>query len=269
MQIFRKAIPRNIGIVRMTTMIQSVVVFLLVAVCVAASPLQLTLEQRYAKFDALVEQRNVDKAKLVIEDAHELDPSRYEALFRMARLHVLLGDRETNEDRQLAFYEEAVGYANDAIRANGKGMAGYVYRAAANGKVALFKGIFSVGDVVTSVRDDAWYAIHLNNEGAERLAAAHYILGRAHLALSYKPGWVRGPLGLGWGDLGEAHTHLKKARELRPGFIMFELEYARCLAEMDEEGAAIRIARSIASMKLQEPGDDKRKREAEELIEEL
>ena len=74
---------------------------------------------------------------------------------------------------------------------------------------------------------------------------------------------------MGWGDIDEAHTHLKKARELRPGFIMFELEYARCLAEMDEEGDAIKIARSIASMKKQEPGDDKRQREALELIEEL
>ncbi len=254
----------------MNTIVGSIITIgMLLTMHAVASPLQGSIADRCRKFDALVEQLNVAKAKLAIEDAHELEPTNYDVLFRMARLHVLLGDQEADEDRQLALYEEALGYANDAIKANGKGMGGYVYRAAANGKVALFKGIFSVGDVVTKVRDDAWYAINLNNEGTERLAAAHYILGRAHLALSYKPGWIRGPLGLGWGDLNEAHTHLKKARELRPGFIMFELEYARCLVEMDEEGAATKIARSIASMKLQEPGDDKRKREAEELLEEL
>lgn len=253
----------------MTTMMHLLVAVLMTVTSTAASPFPTTIEQSCRQFDDLVEQRNVDKAKLVIEEAYRQDSEQYEVLFRMSRLHVLLGDAEQNEDRQLKLYEKGVEFANKAIAVNGKGMGGYVYRAASNGKVALFKGIFSVGDVVTKVRDDAWYAIRLNNEGAERLAAAHYILGRAHLALSYKPGWIRGPLGLGWGDLEEAHTHLKKARELRPGFIMFELEYARCLVEMDEEEAAKTIARSIAALKLQEPGDDKRKREAEELIEEL
>jgi len=253
----------------MTTMMHLLVAGLLTMTGMAAGPFPMTIEQYCQKFDDLVEQRKVDKAKLVIEEAYQQDPAQYEVLFRMSRLQVLLGDAEKDEDRQLELYEKGVEFANKAIAANGKGMGGYVYRAASNGKVALFKGIFSVGDVVTKVRDDAWYAIKLNNEGTERLAAAHYILGRAHLALSYKPGWIRGPLGLGWGDLEEAHTHLKKARELRPGFIMFELEYARCLVEMDQEGAAMKIARSVASMKLQEPGDEQRKREAEELLEEL
>jgi len=254
----------------MTTMLHVLFALVLLSTgTLSASPLAESVDQRCRNFDALIEQLQVDKARQVIEEALSQEPSRYEVLFRMARLQVLLGDRASDETVQLAHYESGVEYANQAIKANGKGMGGYVYRAAANGKVALFKGIFSVGGVVSKVRDDAWYAITLNNEGTDRLAAAHYILGRAHLALSYKSALIRAPLGLGWGDLDEAHTHLKKARELRPGFIMFELEYARCLAEMDETGTAMKIARSIASMKLQEPGDDKRKREAEELLEEL
>ena len=184
----------------MTAMLRlSLLLSLCLSLPLTASPVPLTIEQQCKKFDALLEQSHVSKAMLVIEDAHEKDPSRYEVLFRMARLHVLLGDQEKDEDKQLALYEEGLAYANKAIKANGKGMGGYVYRAASNGKIALFKGIFSVGDVVAKVRDDAWYAIKLNNEGADRLAAAHYILGRAHLALAYKPGWIRAPLGIGMG----------------------------------------------------------------------
>lgn len=220
-------------------------------------------------FDQLIEQRNVAEAQKVLQGAYQSSPKDYDVLFRMARLHVLLGDRETVESKQESLYKQAVSYGDQAVAVNPKGMGGYVYRAAANGKVALFKGIFSVADVVGKVRDDATKAISLNNEGSQRLAAAEYILGRTHLALAYKPKLFRIPLGLGWGDLDEAFAHLKKARSLRPGFIMFELEYARCLAEMDETADALKVAKSIAAMKLQEPGDEKRKEEAKQLIKDL
>lgn len=220
-----------------------------------------------ADFDARIERLDVKGAHKVIEEAHRAAPSSYEVLFRMARIHVLLGDEHTDKDKQLRYYEQAVDYADKAIHANGKGLAGYLYRAAGNGKIALFKGIFSVADIVKKVRDDAWYAINLNNDIPDRLAAAHYILGRAHLALSYKAKIFRSPLGLGWGNIDDAHTHLKKARELRPNFIMFELEYARCLLEQDHEQQAHEILRRIASMKSLEPGDSVRKKEAKELLE--
>lgn len=220
------------------------------------------------EFDTRIERLDVRGVHKVIEEAHRVAPSSYDVLFRMARVHVLLGDEQTDEDQQLKHYEQAVAYADKAIHVNDKGLAGYLYRAAGNGKIALFKGIFSVGDIVKKVRDDAWYAINLNNDNSERLAAAHYILGRAHLTLSYKAKIFRSPLGLGWGNIDDAHTHLKKARELRPNFIMFELEYARCLLEMDQEQQAHEILRRIAGMKSLEPGDGERKKHAKELLEE-
>lgn len=221
------------------------------------------------QFDHLIEQRNIAEAQKVLQGAFQSAPKDYNVLFRMARLHVLLGDRETVEAKQEALYKQAVSYGDQAVAINPQGMGGYVYRAAANGKVALFKGIFSVADVVGKVRDDATKAISLNNEGTQRLAAAQYILGRTHLALAYKPKLVRLPLGLGWGSIDVAHAHLKKARSLRPGFIMFELEYARCLAEMDETAEALKIAKSVSAMKLQEPGDEQRKEDARQLVRDL
>lgn len=226
------------------------------------------IESACSTFDEHIERLDLNNARSVLTGAYSEAPAQYDVLYRMARLHVLLGDAEPNEDKQLSLYEKALDYGNKAVAANGRAAGGYVYRAAANGKIALFKGIFSVGEVVAKVRDDAWYAIKLNT--TPRLtAAAHYILGRTHLSLSAKPKILRGPLGLGWGNLDEAQEHLRKARELRPGFIMFELEYARCLAELDRESDAIDLARKIASMKLQEPGDPKRKQEALELINDL
>ncbi|MFM8437661.1 MAG: hypothetical protein ACKOAX_04240, partial [Candidatus Kapaibacterium sp.] len=62
---------------------------------------------------------------------------------------------------------------------------------------------------------------------------------------------------------------LTKARELRKDFIMFELEYARCLAEGDREQEAKSVAQRIAGLKPMEPGDVKRQQEAVELLRDL
>ena len=219
-----------------------------------------------ASFDTQIEALDVKGARQAIEQAYKEAPSSYDVLYRMARLNIILGDQETDENNKLPYYTKGVEYADKALASNGKGMSGYVYRAAANGKVALFKGIFSVGGVVNKVRDDAWSAIKLNNETPQRLASAHYILGRAHLNLTKKPKLVRYPLGLAWGNIEEAYENLKKARELRPDFIMFELEYARVLIAMDREEEGKAIARKIAGLSLKEPGDRERRNDALELL---
>lgn len=251
----------------MITPLRSLLLLLLVAPCVLSA--QTTIEQACAAFDQAVERMDVRTAKATLTALQAPASNAYDVLYRMARLHVLLGNDERNEQQQLALYEKALDYGNRAVAANVKGMGGYVYRAAANGNIALFKGIFSVADVVARVRDDAAMAIRLNNDTPFMLAAAHYILGRAHLSLAKKPKLFRSPLGLGWGSIDEAYRNLKRARELRPGFIMFELEYANCLAEMDDDNRAIAHARTIAGMRNQEPGDPQRKQDAVVLIKDL
>ena len=245
----------------MTRVLAAVVVLMTCVVCLHADVASLC-----TTFDTQMEALDVKGARQSIEQAYKEAPSSYDVLYRMARLHIILGDQEKIEDSKLPYYTKGVEFADKALTANGKGMSGYVYRAAANGKVALFKGIFSVGGVVNSVRDDAWSAIKLNNETTQRLASAHYILGRAHLNLTKKPKLVRYPLGLAWGNIEEAYEHLKKARELRPDFIMFELEYARVLIAMDREEEGMAIARKIAGLTPREPGDKERKNDALELL---
>jgi predicted Zn-dependent protease len=80
---------------------------------------------------------------------------------------------------------------------------------------------------------------------------------------------VRLPLGLGWGNIEEAYANIKRARQLRPNFVMFELEYARCLAEMEMEKDAIAAAQRIAGLQNKEPGDQQRKQDALQLIQDL
>ena len=87
----------------------------------------------------------------------------------------------------------------------------YVRRAIANGRIALFEGIFSAIGSVNDVKDDCEKAIQLGNGGNYVQALAHYVLGRGHLKVCEKAYLVRLPLGLGWGDTEEAVRHLETA----------------------------------------------------------
>lgn len=53
---------------------------------------------------------------------------------------------------------------------------------------------------------------------------------------------------------------------MRPGFIMFQLDYARALVEDGRAAEARTILQAIASLPEQEIGDDARKRDAVALI---
>lgn len=219
--------------------------------------------------DELVMQDKVNEAKTLLDQFYANDKNSYDVLWRMSRLEILIGDQKEGQDSQLGHYEQALEYANRAIKANKKGTLGYVRRAAANGKLALFQGVLTSTSYVNAVRDDCEKAIKYNSDGDYNLAAAYYILGRTHLKLYETPVVLRMPLDLDWGNLDEAVEYLEKAVELRPGFLWYQLDYARALIEFEEEKKAKKLLTAIADMEFQEPGDDARKAEAAELLKSL
>ncbi|MCS6989535.1 MAG: tetratricopeptide repeat protein [Chloroherpetonaceae bacterium] len=243
----------------------------LLVVLLLLAPLRLAAQDVKAlceKTDAMLEARNLAEAKKAIEEAYKLAPKDYDVLCRYSRALILYGD-EQKESEQEKIYLKALELAEEAVAQNPNHALGYVRRAAARGKVALFKGVLSVADMVKATRDDAEKAIKLNNAGEQVLASAHYILGRAHLKLAEQPKVVRKPLGLDWGNLDEALAHLKKATELRKGYIMFHLDYARALAKKKQIDEAKKELALISQMPATEFGDEARKQEAFALLSEL
>ena len=220
------------------------------------------------KSDEMLSARNLSEAKKAIEEAYKLAPKDYDVLCRYSRVLVLFGD-EQKESEQEKIYLRALDLAEEAVALNPKHALGYVRRAAARGKVALFKGVLSVAGMVKATRDDAEKAIQLNNAGELVLASAHYILGRAHLKLTEQPKVVRKPLGLDWGNLDDALLNLKKATELRKGYIMFHLDYARALAKKKQTDEAKKELTAISQLQPTEFGDEARKQEAFALLSEL
>lgn len=225
-------------------------------------------EDLYSRADEHYGALQFTQAKTVIDEALKKAPDNYDVLWRAARVYSGIAETLSEKDGK-ATVLKVKEFAERTIKANPQGMHGYLWRGIANGKLALFEGVFGAAGLVKLVNEDVKKAISLNNGTPAHLATAHYVLGRLHLKLSEKPKLVRMPLGLGFGNIDDAIVHLKKAAELHPGYIMFHLDYARALHEEDRDADAKRELLKIPQMKIQAYEDDKRKKEAAVLLKDI
>jgi tetratricopeptide (TPR) repeat protein len=231
-----------------------------------------------SKADQLIAQGNVyaektfenQKALQSYEAALALEPNNYEALWCVSRALVDIGEHfpaatDQEKAKQLQMYEKALEFANKAIAANPKGAMGYTRRAIANGRIALFKGVWESLDLVKQTKADCEKAIALD----PKEPAAYYVLGRTNMKVSEKPKIVRWPLGLGWANLDDAVKNFEKSIEYRPDFIMYRLDCARAYVEQDEYGKARAHLTAIATLPTKDEDDSQFRKDAQELLEKI
>lgn len=216
---------------------------------------------------------NVNALK-TIEQAYKLEPNNFEVLWRMSRAYVDYGEHlpsnnDSQKQKQLEMFEKALEFAEKAIKVNPNSSIGYIRRAIANGKIALFKGVFKTISLVNSVKADCEKAIKLNNGGVNQISVAYFVLARAHSKVCEKPKFVRVPLGLGWGDRSEAAKLFEKAISMRPNFIMFRLEAAKNYIEMENYQKAKEHLNSIPQLPNLDEDDNVYRREAAQLLEKI
>jgi tetratricopeptide (TPR) repeat protein len=231
-----------------------------------------------SKADQLIAQGNVfaektfenQKALQSYQAAIALEPNNYEALWRISRAYVDIGEHlpaatEQEKTQQLQTYEKALEFANKAIAVNANGAMGYTRRAIANGRIALFKGVWESLDLVKQTKADCEKAIALDpNE-----PAAYYVLGRTHMKVSEKPRIVRWPLGLGWANLDDAVKNYEKAIALRSEFIMYRLDCARTYVEQDEYTKARAHLTAIGTLPTMDEDDAQFRKDAQELLDKI
>lgn len=202
--------------------------------------------------------------------ADALAPRNAEILWRISRAYVDIGEHlptatDEEKEKQLETYQKSLTYADSAVAADPKNSMAYCRRAIATGRVALFKGVFSVGGLVNSTRSDCEKSIQLDPNNA----AAYYVLARAHAALVEKPKLFRWPLGLGWGNIDDAIKNYEKATALRPDFIMYHLDAARAYVENDDYAKAKEQLTIIPKLTKEDEDDDQFRKQAAELLEEI
>jgi len=231
---------------------------------------QQDLQEQLAKSDQLFNSFNNKAAYNLLLDIQKKYPNNDEVLWRLSRVVYHIADHMptstgSEKDAQLAEYQKAFSYADEAVKADPKNSMAYTYRAVANGKIALFKGVFSVSGIVNSVREDCEKAISLDPNNA----IAYYVLGRTHAKLAEKPKMFRWPLGLAWGNIDDAIKFYNKAVSIDPNFVMFRLDLAKAYISQDSFQQAKVQLQAIPQLPKRDEDDDQMKAEAAKLLQEI
>ena len=232
------------------------------------------VEKLVEEGDNYTEHFNNQKALDTYLKADKLYPNNWELLWRISRAYVDLGEHmpektDEQKDAQLILYQKAFDFADKSAKLASDKSITYVRRAIANGRIALFKGVFSVASVVNSVKEDCDKAIKLNNGDAYTIALAHYILGRTHAKTSEKWAPARAVIGLGWADNEIAIVEFNKAIDLFPNFKMFYLDLAKSYIREDEFQKARDTLKKVIDSPKKDEDDDQRVTEAKLLLEEI
>ncbi|HWP82898.1 MAG TPA: hypothetical protein VNN76_09630 [Bacteroidota bacterium] len=203
-------------------------------------------------------------------EALSVDPSNPDVLWRISRAYVDIGEHlptRTDQEKasQLAAYEKALEFAERAVSAAPMNSMAYTRRAIANGRIALFRGVWESLELVKQVKADLEKAIELDSQND----VAYYVLGRTHAKVSERPRVFRWPLGLSWANLDEAIQHYERAIAIKSDFIMYRLDCARAYVEKEEFDNARRHLTLIASLPTLDEDDERFRREAKELLGQL
>lgn len=260
------------GTMRTNTFLKTVSIFLLFGFSIVSA--QKTVEEYISEGDAYYSQFDNQKALEVFEKANEAYPDNWEILWRLSRTLVDIGEHmpastDTQEEEQIKIYEKALEYADKSVQLAPNESITYLRRAIANGRIALFKGVFSVGSIVTSVKDDCEKAIELNTGGPDVQGIVHYVLARTHAKVSEKWAPARAVIGLGWGDIDIALEEFKNAAKIKPNYVMIYVDYAIALMSEDMfEEAKVMLTKALEAP-IQDEDDETRKAEASELLKEV
>ena len=217
---------------------------------------------------------NNQKALETYQAADKQYPNNWEVYWRLSRTYVYIAEKmpdNTSElkDAQLAVYQKSYDYANKAVMLAPDKSVAYLRRAIANGRIALFKGIFSVSGIVNAVKADCDKAISLGNGGNNVQGIAHYVLARTNDKVSEKWAPARSVIGLGWASIDKALSEYNTAIKIYPGFRMFYLDLAKAYIKEDEYDKAKQNLRKVIESPKREENDDDQLAEAKKLLEKI
>jgi tetratricopeptide (TPR) repeat protein len=217
---------------------------------------------------------NNQKALEIFQNADNKFPNNWEVFWRLSRTNVYIAEKMPDntsglKDAQLAVYQLAYDYANKSVKLAPDKSITYLRRAVANGRIALFKGVFSVAGVVNAVKADCEKAISLGNGGNYTQGLAHYVLARTNDQVSEKWAPARAVIGLGWANMDNAIKEYETAVKLYPNFRMFYLDFAKAYIKEDEYIKAKEMLKKVLESPKREENDDEALAEAKNLSEKI
>lgn len=228
------------------------------------------------KADALYAGFKPEEAQKELAKALRLDPHNHEALSKLARVHIDVGDKipESGPDwqeRRLKQYLTAEDYARKAVEADSDSAWGYFYVAFSLGKIAgpspIFKQIELAREIQAAVEKamavdpENGFAYHLYGVWQRKMAE----IGKMRRALASMILWRSVPVG----TMEKSVEYLKKAIALNPTVISHHLELAKTYAAMGNWPLARNSFKSALELPIQFSDDRNNKKEAQQLLQEI
>lgn len=247
---------------------------LLIIILFSSNSFSQSIEEVIKEADKLVAEFQHEKVLDLLLKADKQYSNNWQIKWRISRAYVDIGEHlpdktDKEKEEQLDYYKKSFDFADQAVKLAPSESITYIRRAIANGRIALFQGVFSAIGTVKDVKADCERAIQLGNGGNYVQALAHYVLGRTHLKVCEKSYLVRLPLGLGWGDTGKALQLLETANKLYPNFRMFMLELAKAYIEEDQIEKAKDTLKKLEKAPFQDEDDDIVLAEAKKLYDKI
>ena len=226
--------------------------------------------------DRLYAQFKPREAVRELQKILDVDGRNFEALIKMARAYVDLGDMIAEnganwQERKIKDYATAEDYARRAIRVDGSSTWSHFWLAAALGNVAMVSPVARQLELAYEIRAHIEKAIALDGKNG----LAYHAYGVWHRKVAEIGGASRVFASVLYrqsvptGSLEKSIEYLKKAVELNPGVIVSRLELARSLAAREEWEPARALLRSIPDLPIQFSDDNKHKKQAAQLLAEI
>ncbi len=219
------------------------------------------------------------KAKEAAEELLKIlswDAENFEALVKLARAHIDLGDMIPEsvpgwQEKRMNEYRSAEDYARKAVAVNPGSTWGHLYVAASLGNIAVISPVARQIELAGAIRDAIEKSISLD----ARNGFAYHAYGVWHRKMAEIGKMSRIVASVVYGrslpagSMEQSVEYLKKAITLNPTVIVSRLELARTYIAMEDWPAARSLLSSIRELPVQFSDDATHKQKAGELLEEI
>jgi len=234
------------------------------------------IAQSLQRVDELYASFKTKEAQSELLKVLQLDPQNSEALSKLARVHIDLGDLipESSPDwqeKRLKEYRTAEDYARKAVKANPNSTWGHFYVAAALGNIASLSPVEKQIDLAGEIRGSIEKSISLDPGNG----FAYHAYGVWHRKLAEIGKMSRMLASLFYrraipeGSLAKSIDYLRKAIALNPTVVVSRLELARSYVAVENWAQARTLLKTVLNLPIRFSDDAHHKQKAAQLLEEI